>query len=113
MVLCVVCLLWEPVYRAVTKREPSLSYVFEYDNWSDTETVALYDLHENDRVTYQIGHMDGWIDVWIENVKGEMMTEVSTSGTTELVIPERGHYILRIVGEHAHASVKLFIDTAP
>lgn len=71
----------------------------------------MADLHQNDMVTYDVGHTDGWISVWIENLQGEKMTKVSTGGMTELVIPEQGYYIFRVEGDHAGGSIVLSIYT--
>ena len=106
------CLLWEPMVRAVTKREPTFAAIYNYADWSDKETIILSGLHENDLVVYRVGHIDGWIDVWLENADTEPVTEVSTSGTTEYVVPERGLYVLKVEGDHANASVELSIYSA-
>lgn len=109
LIALAICLLWEPVYNVVTKRELTFTATYFYNNWSRTDAVVLADLHKNDLVVYEIGHIDGWIDVWIENEKGEAVTRVSTSGKTELVIPKQGNYVLRAEGDHANASITLSI----
>lgn len=112
LVICACLLLGPLVYETLMKREPTFSATYYYKDWSDTETIILAGLHENDLVSYHVGHIDGWIDVWLENAEGEPVTKVSTSGTTELVIAQGGLYVLKVEGEHANASVDLSIYRA-
>ena len=109
MVIGVVWILWDLIDNTLPWREPTFAATYQYTDWSDAKAVILADLYEGDLVVYRIGYESGLLVAWIENAKGEKKTRVATSGKTALVIPERGDYMLRMVGDHASASVELSI----
>lgn len=105
----VICVLWSLSSKNMTKRKPTFTTTAFFENLTETKAFVLSDLHENDVVVYHVGLQAGWADVWIDNTRGERMTEPSGSGETRLVIPEQGDYILLVAGDHADASVGLTI----
>ena len=109
MAVGIVALLWVPLSHLIPEKKPIASFTERYNNWTDTANMLLYDLHEGDVVTCKIGHIDGLFEVWIENENGERIAMEKVGGTRRLVVAEQGHYLIRVKGEHAHASITVSI----
>lgn len=89
-----------------------MAYTYELTDWSSEETVIFNNLQEHDLLTFQIEYRAGEIGVWVENLKGERVSDIFKNGKAELQINNEGAYALKIVGNRADATVFVALYTA-